>query len=315
MRHRSSLARVRDWLIGASLRLITRIGRRIPLSSMRAIGGRVGRFAGYTLTRMRRKARASITIAFPEYSPAERDGLMLAMFEHLGVSLFEVGWMMENLTAESLEETTEFEGMQNMRDAVAVGRGVMLVTGHCGNWEWLAGAVGLSGFRMSALARELDASGINSFIVESRQRRGIPSIGIGTASSAREILQTLRSGMILGVLLDQNIRAESVSVPFFGQPAPTPIGIAKIAIRSGALIVPGFIERRGTKQHIRFETPIRPGPGDDPIALTATLTERIEAQIRRMPDQWVWVHQRWKVRKIHTRHRGDQELAPTPLQS
>jgi len=110
------------------------------------------------------------------------------------------------------------------------------------------------------------------------------------------MIQSLRRGGLLAFLIDQNIRAESAKVPFFGRPALTPLGPAKLAIRTETPIVCIFTERRGAKYLLTFENPIEVTRDDDPIVLTARITAAIEAQIRRAPEQWVWLHDRWRER-------------------
>jgi KDO2-lipid IV(A) lauroyltransferase len=248
------------------------------------------------LPRDRRKALASLATAFPEKSEAERAALCRGAFEHLGQSLFEIFWL-PNLSAANFEATTRVEGVENLRRAYAEKRGVVLFTGHTGNWEWLAASIALGGFEMNVIAREIYDSRINDFIVQSRMRHGVKSIGRGSAAAAKEILQTLKRGAILGVLIDQNIDAESSDVPFFGIPAPTPTGPARLATRAGAMAIAAFIERRDGMQIVRYGEPIATSRETDPVELTATMTLAIETQIRRVPEQWVWMHERWKARK------------------
>lgn len=225
----------------------------------------------------------------------EREHVSNAMFRHLGTSLVEIAWL-PNLDPEKLGATTTIEGLEHLRAAIDAGRGVVLFTGHCGNWEWMAAAIGILGFPMNVVAREIYDSRINDFIVASRQRHGVTTIGRGSGNAAREILSTLRAGNVLGVLIDQSIRAENVDVPFFGAPAPTPVGPARLAIRAGAAAIAGFIRRDGARHIIRFEPPIFTSREDDAGQLTAHMTRSIEEHIRRVPEQWVWMHRRWSIR-------------------
>ncbi|HVR42374.1 MAG TPA: lysophospholipid acyltransferase family protein [Thermoanaerobaculia bacterium] len=296
MARRSRLREFRSSLLASALRAVGAVGRRISLARARRWGARVGRLAWRVVPRERRKALRSLALAFPDRPEAEREAIARAMFAHLGISLFEIAWL-PNLTPRLLEATTRFEGLEHLRGAAESGRGVVLFTGHCGNWEWMAAAIALAGFRMNVIARDLDVDRINDFVVASRAQFGVDTIGRGSSASARDILRTLRSGAILGVLIDQNIRAESIPVEFFGIPASTPIGPARLAIRSGALAIAGFIEREpGGTLVVRFQRPIDTSPSTDPAGLTAQMTRAIEAQIRRVPAQWVWMHQRWKER-------------------
>jgi KDO2-lipid IV(A) lauroyltransferase len=138
---------------------------------------------------------------------------------------------------------------------------------------------------------------LNQYVTELRAKSGVRTIDRGSPTSAREMIQAIRRGGILGFVIDQNIRTESVKVPFFGRPALTPIGPARLAVRTEAIAVTGVIERRPDGTHLaRFLEPIECKRDDDPVALTARLTREIEDQIRRTPEQWPWFHDRWKER-------------------
>ncbi len=217
------------------------------------------------------------------------------MFHHLGQSLFELGWI-ANLNEQTLLRTTEIHDAHYLDQALAAGRGALIFTAHVGNWEWLAATVALLGHPLTVLQRERDEPDLNRFITRLRARFGMRTIDRGSTAGALEMFRTLRSGGLLGFLIDQNIRAESVKVPFFGRPALTPIGPAKLAVRAEAPVMICFIERRGRKQIVHFQPPICTSRNDDPVAITAQLTTAIEEQVRRTPDQWVWFHQRWKER-------------------
>lgn len=285
----------RNWSIYQGVRLASRIGRSLSLSSARRLGIAIGRLSWSVVAKERNKALRHLALALPELSEGERVGIARQSFAHLGQSLLEICWL-PNLDATQLERTTSIEGLEHFRAAVDGGRGVVLFTGHCGNWEWMAATIGLLGFKMNVIAREIYDPRLNAFIIRSRATHSVKTIGRGSTSSAREILQTLKEGAVLGVLIDQNIKAETVTVPFFGHPAPTPVGPAKMAVRAGAAAIAGFIEFRDGSQHIRFEAPIFTSRTDDPAALTARLTAAIEGQIRRAPSQWVWMHDRWRER-------------------
>lgn len=291
----SPLRAFRNTVIYGALVLISALARLLPLRLARFLGRAFGALALHVLKRERRKALRNIGIAFPNLSESERQSIARRSFRHLGESLFEVAWL-PRLRDSNFARTTRFEGIEHLRAAVDSGRGVVLFTGHCGNWEWMAASIALAGLPMKVIARELHDSRVNDYIVRTRARFGVETIGRGSTLSGREILSTLRGGAILGVLIDQNIRAESTPIPFFGVPAPTPVGPAQIAIRFGAMVIVGFIERQGPLQVVRFEAPIPTQRDDDPIALTTAVTRAIEDQIRRRPEQWVWMHDRWRER-------------------
>jgi Kdo2-lipid IVA lauroyltransferase/acyltransferase len=172
-----------------------------------------------------------------------------------------------------------------------------MFTAHCGNWEWLSYVMGTYGRPVSVLHRERDQADMNRYIIELRAKAGVRTIGRGTTSSAKEMIQSIRKGGMLAFVIDQNIRTESVKVPFFGVPALTPIGPVNFAIRTEAMISVSYIHRLPDgRHHAQFLEPTQCSKGDDPIALAAEITGKYEEQIRRHPEQWVWVHDRWRER-------------------
>ena len=296
MKRRSPLQASKNSLIYGGLVAAGAVGRTLSLPAARRIGRGLGAMSNTVVRRERAKALRNLAIGFPDEDQAVREEIAREMFVHLGVSLMEICWM-QNLDAAMFERTTVVEGAEHMRAALAGGKGVVLFTGHCGNWEWMAASIGMLGFPMNVIARDLYDARLNEFVVRARAHHGIKSIGRGSTSSAREMLQTLRSNEILGVLIDQSIVAENADIDFFGRPAPTPVGPARLAIKAGAAAICGFIERSGDLQRIRFEAPVFTAKSDDPVELTQQLTSSIEAQIRRVPSQWVWMHDRWRRRK------------------
>jgi KDO2-lipid IV(A) lauroyltransferase len=275
--------------------ILTAIGRRIPLSLGRFLGRALGTFAFHVVGRQRRKALANIAIAFPEWSDAQRRATIRAMFRHLGMCLFEIAWL-PNLTPETRDRYTRFEGVERAMHLIDAGRGVVIFTAHCGNWEWISYTVGLWGRPLSVMQRERDEHGMNRFITELRARSGVRTIDRGSASSARDMIKALRSGGMLAFVIDQSIRTESVKVPFFGKPAPTPIGPARLAVRTGAMGVTGVCERLADGTQVsRFLEPFE-CTGADPVAITERVTREVEEQIRKTPEQWPWFHDRWKER-------------------
>ena len=282
----------RGRVIGFGLNALSFLARPLPLSVVRAIGIVLGHVAWHVLPRYRRRAIDNIAAAFPEWSERKRRDTIRRMFHHLGESLMELVWL-PNLDRRVLERTTEIHDAHSIDEALASGRGALIFTAHCGNWEWLAATVALLGHPLTVLQRERDEPDLNRFLMRVRSQFGMRTIGRRSSTSALEMFRTLRSGGLLAFLIDQNIRTESVKVPFFGKPALTPIGPAKLAVRAEAPVMICFIERSAGKQIVHFQKPFI---GSDPLVITARLTCAIEEQIRRAPEQWVWFHQRWKER-------------------
>jgi Kdo2-lipid IVA lauroyltransferase/acyltransferase len=284
----------RDAVLFRALVFCSFLAQRVPLGIGRALGRGLGSVANLLLRHQRGKAFVHLGIAFPELSFDGRRALIRKMFRHLGETLFEILWL-PNLSEANLAQTTELAGLDIVRNALAGDRGVVLFTGHCGNWEWMAAALAVHGIHVTVIARERDDARLNDFMVSLRKQLGVWTIERGSMTAAKQMLQTLRGG-ILGVLIDQNIRAESAQVPFFGRPALTPIGPAKMAIRAGSIVLGCFNQRIGGRHYIHFEEPIVTDRGDDPVEVTARMTAQIEGQIRRAPEQWVWMHDRWRAR-------------------
>lgn len=285
----------RSRIIYVALICVSALVRRLPLPLARFFGTLTGHLGWHVLRRHRENALRNIATAMPEWSRRRRNTAIRHMFHHLGATLFEVLWL-PNLDDESMRKTTTIEGIEPILEMVRNGRGVVAFTGHCGNWEWMAYCLTKAGIPMSVLQRERDEEFMNRFITKIRATAGIRTIDRGSTGSMREIMYALRRGGMLGFLIDQSIRTESVKVPFFGQPALTPIGPAKLAIRTKTAVVSVFVERRGGHQYIRFNEVMNTRSNDDPVALTALITQDIEDQIRRNPEQWVWMHDRWKDR-------------------
>jgi KDO2-lipid IV(A) lauroyltransferase len=275
---------------------ISAIGRRIPVRAGQFLGRRLGTLAWHVARRDRKKALANLSIAFPEWPEPRKRETVRAMFRHLGMSVFELAWM-PNLTPDLRAKLTVIEGLDRIMEIIDSGRGVVTFTAHCGNWEWLSYITGMCGRPVSVLQRERDSPEMNRYITELRKKGGVHTIDRGSSNSARDMIQIIRRGGMLAFVLDQNIRTESVKVPFFGKPALTPIGPARIAIRTEAVAVVATIERLPDgRHHVRFGEPVELKRGDDPVALTALVTLAIEEQIRRAPAQWVWMHDRWRER-------------------
>lgn len=295
--------RILYWL----LLFFSSLAARLSLANAQRVGRGLGWVAWAVVGRQRRKAIANIARAFPEWTPARHADAIRKMFVHLGESLLEILWL-PRFNAQVRDETTTLEGFDEAAKTLAGGRGVIAITGHCGNWEWLAHTVATFG-SLTILHRERDEPEMNRFITHLRSNNGMHTIDRGSPSAAREMIKAVREGGMLAFLIDQNIRAESVKVPFFGIPALTPVGPARLAIRLEAPVILFFSERRNGRLVARALPAIETKRGDDPVALTAKITALIEEQIRRAPEQWVWMHDRWRERPqwdMSTRYAGGE---------
>ncbi|MBM7119053.1 lysophospholipid acyltransferase family protein [Archangium primigenium] len=271
----------------------------LPLGLARTLGAGFGRFAFAVAGGERRKALKSLARAFPERSDAERHALARASFRHLGMAAFEVG-ATTSLDA-NLEHLVRWDAEDRavLEAALARGKGVVFVSGHVGNWELLARRVARAGYPSQSIAKETTDPRLTALVERFRAQGGVRSIWRGQEGAARAMLRALKAGEILGLLIDQDTRVQSLFVPFFGELAATPRAAADLALRTGAAVVVGFCQREGQGYRLWTEEvawPAGPDREADALGLTAALSARIEAAIRRAPEQWVWMHQRWKTR-------------------
>ena len=309
---RKKKSRLRTWLepalLNAGLKTLSSTIGRLSWPASQRLGRRIGALAWTLSRRDRRRALDHIAIAFPGKSETEREQLARDCFRHLGTMLGECLHLYHRDCAfvDSVTEVSGFEEVEAVRKA---GRPLLILTGHCGNWELLAAAINCRGLRMAVVARALDEPEQQEMLAGLRARFGTPTIERGEAGAVRQLLGTLRGGGALGMLIDQDSgKIDGVWVPFFGRPAYTPVGAAKIALKQSAAVVPVFIERLEDGRHrVRYHPPL--DLPDDPVAATALMTEKIEEQVRRRPEQWVWMHRRWR------RQPNPHPPAPSPVPS
>jgi KDO2-lipid IV(A) lauroyltransferase len=286
---------LRYLLVRAGLALV----HPMPLGVARWLGVRFGTLAFLLARGERRKALKSLARAFPEKTEAERLAVARASFRHLGAAMFEVGCT--SALDRQLKQWVAWpqEDRQVLEQALARGKGVVFISGHVGNWELLARRVAAEGFPCQSIAKETSDPRLTALVERFRARGKVRSIWRGQEGAARHMLRALKNGEILGLLIDQDTRVQSFFVPFFGELAATPRAAGDLAIRTGAAVVVGFCQREADGYRLRMEEVPSPPEQDREaaaLALTAALSQRIEAAIRRAPEQWVWMHQRWKTR-------------------
>jgi len=298
--------------IVVAVRVATAGAALLPWRIGVAMGGGIGCAAFYCLPRARRRALTHLTMALgSDTSDAERRTIARRSFANLGRSAFEV-MMLSRRSRLRLQDFCRIEGESCLQDALSVGRGVIFVTGHVGNWELMAATIAMKGYPSWVVATPVYDSRLDELLVKARARQEVQTIRRGSSVAARQILTCLRSNGVLGMLIDQDTDVEGVFVPFFGQPAHTPSGAATLALKTEAVVIAGFIVRDGSYRHrIVLKGPlplIRTGNvAHDVLANTAGFTRVIEDHVRKHPDEWVWMHNRWK------RAQRDAERVPAPL--
>ncbi|MGH9379148.1 MAG: lysophospholipid acyltransferase family protein [Thermoanaerobaculia bacterium] len=288
----SRLRGFRDGLLAALLRGLSLLLQPLGWRGAQRFGGGLGLLGWWLGRRDRRRTLEHLALAFPELSSRQCRRLGRASFRHHGTTLGECLFLLRR-DCGAVTRVVAVDGWDHVESVRRAGRSVLILTGHCGNWELLAALINCRGLGMRVVARRLDAEGFQRLLLGLRERFGTESIERGESGAARSLLRTLRDGGALGILIDQDTRVDGVWVPFFGRPAYTPVAAAQLARRHGAGVIPAFIERRSDGRHLaRFHPPIELPA--DPEAATAILTRVIEDQIRRVPEQWVWMHRRWR---------------------
>ena len=265
---------------------------RVSLGWAQRWGRLVGRVGWHLSRRDRKRTLDHLAIAFPELSAEERLALAKASYRHLGMTGTECFHLMHR-DCEAIGDYVEVEGWEHVEAAREQGRPILIVTGHCGNWELLAATINCRGLGMAVIARRANDPRLADPILDLRQRFGTVTINRAEAGASRKLLTTLRDGGALGMLIDQDTPVKGVWVPFFGKSAFTPVGAAEIAVKRNAAVIPTFIARQDDGRHRAVFHPILDLPEDHTEA-TALMTAAIEQQIRRHPEQWVWLHRRWR---------------------
>jgi Kdo2-lipid IVA lauroyltransferase/acyltransferase len=291
VRHRLEYAVV--WLL---VRLLGALPR--PLACL--VGIVLARAVYVLHRRLRRVGMRNLEIAFPGKSRAERRRILKGVFRSLGRQLAEFCRFPE-YTRENVGEVAVYDGFEHFEAARARGKGVLFLTAHLGGWEVGSFAHSLYGNPLRIVVRPLDNPYLDALVDRYRTLHGNSTFG--KQDFARGLLAAMKAGETVGILMDQNMTPPAgVFVDYFGQPACTAAGLARVAAHTSAAVVPGFTlwDDVLRKYRIRFEPAVdleRTGNEDaDAVANTAKFTKVIEEFARRYPDQWLWVHRRWKTR-------------------
>jgi KDO2-lipid IV(A) lauroyltransferase len=284
----------------AAARLFIALFQLLPIGLALRFGAMLGRFFYYLDRRHREIALNNLEAALGrEKGEEERKRIALGSFENLGRSVAEVCRFQRTAGAD-LQKRVEIEGWDHYRSALDQGKGVICLTAHFGNWELAPAGLSFHNYQMYIVARALDNPYLNRMLNAWRERNGNRILNKKTA--ADEIVRLLRKGATVGFLLDQNTaRKEAVFVDYFGMPAATHKGLAILALRTGAPVLPAFIIRQGEKHKLMIEKPLEPVRTghlqNDVYETTALFTKKIESYVRQYPDHWLWVHRRWKTKK------------------
>ena len=298
---------MKEWIEYAAVWAILNVLGALPRGSARGLAAAVASALYGMLPKLRRTAEFNLRLAFPEWDDARRREVIRGMVRNLGWMAAEFAHF-PRYTRENIEETLILDGHENFLSGQRRGKGVLYLTGHIGAWELSSFAHALYGFPLHYMARPLDNARVDNLVNRYRCLSG--NKPIFKNESARALLKILRESGTVGILADQNtMPEEGVFVDFFGKSACTTTGIARVALHTGAAVVPGYAywDASSGKYRLRFEPPVelvRTGNTERDIFVnTQKFTKVIEEIVRKHPEQWVWVHARWKMRP-----KGEAEL-------
>jgi len=291
---------MKDWLEYAAVWLLLKGLGLLPRPLARRLAAEVTGILYALLPKLRKTAETNLHIAFPELTEAERDAVIRKMVRNLGWMAAEFA-RFPKYSKENIEEIVVLDGNENFLEGRKLGKGVLILTGHIGAWELSSFAHALYGYPLHFMARPLDNQRIDALVNSYRCASG--NRAIFKNESARVMLKILKDAGTIGILADQNTMPdEAIFVDFFGKPASTTTGIARVALHTDAAVVPGYAvwDESIQKYRLRFEPAmdlVRTGDVErDVRENTQRFTKVIEDIIRKYPEQWVWVHGRWSVR-------------------
>jgi Kdo2-lipid IVA lauroyltransferase/acyltransferase len=268
--------------------------RRLPLSAANAVARTTTSLLDVALPKLRRVALINLSFAFPELDTHQRNQIVNGVFRSIARLLVALARCV-SLNSSNISQWIAYEGLENYLDAKRSGRGVLVATAHLGNWELSAFAHALMTEPMHVMVRPLDNPLIDRFVEQRRTQSG--NHLIYKQDAARAVLKALRNNEAVGILADQNtMPSEGVFVTFFGKLACAGSAFVKLACRSQAAVIPGFaIWDESTQRYIlRFYPQVE--LTGDAQADTQRIHSIFEEIIRQYPDQWMWIHRRWKTR-------------------
>lgn len=270
------------------------------LKNSMKFGKKVGAFLGSRFPRLLKTARRNLEIAMPNLPTEEKEKIVRGTLESLGRHLGFVSHF-KKFKHEDIRNLVELVGREHFDKAHETGRGILFFTGHFGSWEVFNLLPPAFGYEMNILVRRIDNRLVEDYVDKMRTRFG--SVTLDKTKSARTMFRLLEHGKLLGILADLNAQErEGVFVDFFGVPASTTMSIAKLALKTNAIVMPAFAvwEEEKQKYVVYLEPPVEyqrtENHEEDIKKLTQDITKIVEKYVRKYPEQWLWIHKRWNTR-------------------
>ncbi|MFQ5478081.1 MAG: lysophospholipid acyltransferase family protein [Candidatus Binatia bacterium] len=293
------------FLVYLFFRAVWMAGQALPLSWVRGLLEGLAQLAARADARHRRVIRSNVDIAFPDWSEARKERLVVSTFSTWGRIVAEL------MHARELAGAPGPRGLREVIQRVALlrgeGRGVLILTAHTGNFELMGRACGLAGVELAVFHRPMKNPYMNHYLLSERAEMGMKSVGRN--GGLRAVIEFLRSGGVIAAPLDQNQRyGHGIFVETFGRAACTSTMLARLSLATGAPVLPVFAAWEGDDLVVLSGEAVVPTGRDSPAcgfeterdkaiaSLTAAYCAEVERQIRRFPDQWNWAHRRWKTR-------------------
>ena len=290
--------KIKNWFLFRLITSIISFLNFLPRKSAISVGGVLGKFAYFLIRGARRKTLLNLSLVFgKEMNETKLRKLACQVFENVGKNVADAV-RLKKTRWEDVEKITEIEGLEHFDQAYRSGKGVIALTGHIGNFELMAAYFSLRGYKVAVVGRELYDSRLDRLLVKNRESVGLQNIP--SSAGVKPIMRALTAGKVLGVLADQDSsRVRGVFVNFFGRAARTPEGPVLLAYKTGSPIVPMAVVRKDkSKYKIIVKPPVEltfsQNREKDITDVTQKCTKALESIIREYPDQWLWMHDRWK---------------------
>ncbi|MBI2437575.1 MAG: lysophospholipid acyltransferase family protein [Lentisphaerae bacterium] len=287
----------------AILRALSWLCARLSLAQVQRAGRALGWLLGSGLRYRRGEVQETIQRCFPEKTLAETRAVANGMYRHLGTLLIEA-LRAGQIDPAILAGEVDFSGFEKIMQILMEGRGLLVLTAHVGNFELLAMLAAFKGAPVTVIIKELKPRWLNTWWVATRAKFGVKMLP--ARHSYRYCREVLKANGILGFILDQNMkRNRGIFVDYFGRAACTSPGLALLSAQCGAPVLPVFMLRESDGRHrLHVLDPLKPPAGADSAAIrqaTQAYTTIIEQFVRAHPEQWIWLHRRWRTRSLRIR--------------
>ena len=296
-------ATAKNHLEYAAVRLLLAVLGALPRHTARAVGSGIALALRPLLGRLNRFGHRNLQLAFPKATEEERNALLRQQYRNLGWLLAEFAQMRRYPADRVTREVMRYDGLNHYLEARSKGKGVLVLTGHLGAWELSSFVHSLLGFPMGMVIRRLDNPLVDALVNRIRCQHG--NRILHKDDFARGLLRAMHAGETVGILMDTNMTPpQGLFVPFFGELACTASGLARVARKTGAAVIPGFLLWSEDEQRyvLHFGPELELTHTDDAEADAATNTALFaavtERYVRQYPGQWLWLHRRWKTRPL-----------------